>query len=343
MAHDENAHICYKVPELFFEDGNIVLSAEANSGTHLYKLHKGVLFAHSSVFSDILSLPSTTSAMTDVNEYYESTPVVHLSDNPDDLTSLLKAFYYPSWRRNAQNCVQVLPTLILAQKYMADDIRSAIVSQIEAEWPQNIWQWDSLENESALKPEELRYFAIGPFGGPDEKMPASEWDDYFPEPASAIQLARVADIPSILPAAFYQLSRTRPSDDFDEWRSPEGTQLDPMREFKDDKRTARWSRLSKDDLYRLMLGKEAMSEYASALRATIFNDTKFCSVVCADTWKYAPSLKSDDILADLQELCKPRSSPGALMCERCRMKVNIRGVKERATVWNELKTFFHLV
>lgn len=32
-------------------------------------------------------------------------------------------------------------------------------------------------------------------------------DDHFPEPTSAIRLARVCDIPDILPAAFDHLSR----------------------------------------------------------------------------------------------------------------------------------------
>lgn len=82
----------------------------------------------------------------------------------------------------------------MATKYQLDAVRSKIVSCIEAEWATSLDEWDRAEdlflamrNESESRHRGLRCT--------------------FPEPATAISLARKFGIDKILPAAFYELSR----------------------------------------------------------------------------------------------------------------------------------------
>lgn len=75
-------------------------------------------------------------------------------------------------------------------------------------------------------------------------------DDRFPDPASAIRLARECDVPSILPAAFYQLART----DIDMDR----LKRDDVQENRARGRTARWDLMTGEDMVRLMHAQKAM-------------------------------------------------------------------------------------
>ncbi|KAF9223266.1 hypothetical protein BS17DRAFT_833311 [Gyrodon lividus] len=289
MAHIENSDSSFHVPGLFFDTGDIVLSAKRDGITHLFKLHKSVLSVHSRFFSDtsVVKPPPTSGSSSDSDfesvdshdEYYEGTPMMHLVDEPDDLTSLFKAFYSPSSlileRHNADSCVNILPLAILARKYQASGVTNTIVSQ----------QWDALESEIEHKRED---------GGNARKVESWEWEDHVPEPAAALRLASVARITSILPAVFYQLSRTRAANEFDEWRFRDGSdhRYAPHRNYTH--RTARWALLTRAEMLRFMLSKEALSQHILQLKETITKGIKFCPGSCGDVWRQAGPLVSAD-------------------------------------------------
>lgn len=66
-----------KESKLWFDDGNIVVVAENMP----FKVHKGVLAGKSEVFNDMFSLPQpSVQDGSNVNEHFEGTPVVRLTD-----------------------------------------------------------------------------------------------------------------------------------------------------------------------------------------------------------------------------------------------------------------------
>lgn len=105
----------------------------------------------------------------------------------------------PHPRLHPETPFAVRAMLSMATKYQISYIRDCIVERLESDWPQTILSWDTLEGEIERTTEHSNV----------------HWytDDRFPEPASAIRLARDFNIPSILPAAFYQLSRLNIADD----------------------------------------------------------------------------------------------------------------------------------
>lgn len=132
----------------------------------------------------------------------------------------------------------------MANKYQITHIRDCIVERLESDWPQTIHAWDALEGEVERSKEHSNTL----------------WyiDDRFPEPASAIRLARDYGIPSILPAAFYQLSRLKIANDHARRRKEANTFYD----YDYDERTARWDLLSGEDLLCVMRGQEKLREVA---------------------------------------------------------------------------------
>lgn len=87
-----------KVSDLFFDNGDIVISAQRpDSDTlFLFKLHRKVLATHAKALSPTLMLPAACPGGVDANEYFEGTPVVRLSDDPADLAKFFRAMYVPS-------------------------------------------------------------------------------------------------------------------------------------------------------------------------------------------------------------------------------------------------------
>lgn len=72
--------------EIWFEDGNIVLQAEAT----LFKVYRGVLAKNSAVFKSILSIPQPPSG---TDAAVEGCPVVQLSDSAVDVAAVLLALF----------------------------------------------------------------------------------------------------------------------------------------------------------------------------------------------------------------------------------------------------------
>lgn len=143
--------------------------------------------------------------------------------------------------------------LLMANKYQVDTLRKQIVDRLESDWPQTLLDWEIQQAEVAALKEYLT-------------RQDSKWvflkryavDEVFPEPASAIRLARDCNVPSILPAAFYQLSRLTINDDWDRLRKSRWSFTSPRRPGF---RTAKWSMLDGHDMRCLLQGKDAISNY----------------------------------------------------------------------------------
>lgn len=103
----------------------------------------------------------------------------------------------------------VTPILSMSSKYQVDHIRNTIIERLESDWPQSLFEWDLLEKR--IKSVRDMYDALKWRTPPEADSSNSEGEvfiirHHFPEPCSAIRLAKQYDIPSILPSAFYRLA-----------------------------------------------------------------------------------------------------------------------------------------
>lgn len=221
--------------------------------------------------------------------------------------------------------------LKLSMKYECERIRARIVENLEADWPQTLAQWDARRSETIMARSEHAQQASG-------KVNGLYLDDRLPEPASAIRIASDYNIPSILPAAFYELALLTTDADWDTYRanpSGEGKHL------RFGARTARWNLLDKRDLMRLLHGQKLLAAYTRAIGTDIFGlrcqrSTKGCSKARADCWKYfqenAP-ISMDDPLDVLNDCMKLDSVFTELPCDPCVNEIaTAAGKKEEGVV-----------
>ncbi|EIW56923.1 uncharacterized protein TRAVEDRAFT_128165 [Trametes versicolor FP-101664 SS1] len=76
-------------PEFWYSDGNIILVARDVE----FRVYKGLLADHSSVFRDMFSLPQPPTKASSPSAFENGTcPVVHLYDSPEDLRHVLRAY-----------------------------------------------------------------------------------------------------------------------------------------------------------------------------------------------------------------------------------------------------------
>lgn len=172
-------------------------------------------------------------------------------------------------------------------------------------------------------------------------------DDRLPEPASAIRIASDYNIPSILPAAFYQLALLSTDADWDGYRE------NPTREGKQLRfgaRTARWGLLDKRDLMRLVHGQKLLAAYTREIGTDIFGlrcptNTKGCSKARNDCWKYfqenAP-ISMDDPLDVLYDCMRMDALFAEMPCASCAAEISAMAEKKRRELWRRLPAFFNL-
>jgi hypothetical protein len=112
-------------------------------------------------------------------------------------------------------------------------------------------------------------------------------DELFPEPASAIRLARERNIPTILPAAFYHLSRLSIENDWG--------RADMQSEGVKNGCAAEWSLLTADDLRCLLTGQAKLSRAPREI-LNFRHDGEECPEVCF-------AEKRQELLMEIQEAC----------------------------------------
>lgn len=237
----------------------------------------------------------------------------------------------------ANNAADAYPLLVLADKYVADDIECMIEFQIRQDWPKTIHEWDAFESRAVhmfRMHQQTKGARVGPWA----------WDALVPEPASYIRLARIAKVAerTRVAAAFYQLSRMKAVCDqrielHDPPMDPTPTQLVKIQRVM-------WSILTEEELHRVEKGKEMMTSHATWLVQTLPKQIDLC-VVCSQAWKVvaATLMSSDDILADLLRFCRVETSPlRPYMCVDCLTTVFRVLSGERARIWSLLPDYFEV-
>ena len=81
---DEDVDTVERDPEVWMEDGNIVIEA----GNVAFKVYKGILAGRSEVFRDLFSVPSPAEV-----EAMDGVPIVHLQDSATDLKYLFLVLF----------------------------------------------------------------------------------------------------------------------------------------------------------------------------------------------------------------------------------------------------------
>ena len=122
-------------PTLYFPDGDIVISATSAKDKNriiFFRLDEIYLSRHSSVFKDMLSLPSDAST----NAHYDGVPHVHLPDSAEDLGGLFGAIYiYICTTLRAP-----IPCLFFTSLLTATDIAAHCPCSIAARTPRSeLW------------------------------------------------------------------------------------------------------------------------------------------------------------------------------------------------------------
>lgn len=85
-------------PELYYEDGNVVLSAIAQDGRRqFFRVHQSILCRHSPVFAQMFDIPPlrTSGSKDAIAETYEDVVHIQMPDNAEDLASFLGVLYDP--------------------------------------------------------------------------------------------------------------------------------------------------------------------------------------------------------------------------------------------------------
>jgi hypothetical protein len=233
--------------------------------------------------------------------------------------------------------------LSLADKYGMDRFRHRIVEHIEGDWPRSLWQWDKLEVEIKSM---LQTWTADCYDT-SEYLPI---DDHLPEPASAIRLGRECDISSILPAAFYHLSRLSIDNDREQARLRHAS--DPQYELNSGLRTAEWRLLTNEDFVSLLKGQTRLCTAADEMLSFAeyqYQLEEHWSSTCS------PS-KVLDLLQEIQNDCRHSSdilrttrcyiekgSYGKDICQLCSAFVRQELAAFRKGLWDKLPDFFSLM
>ncbi|KAM5539599.1 hypothetical protein V8D89_006708 [Ganoderma adspersum] len=163
--------------EFWLDDGNIVLVARRVG----FRVYRGLLVTQSTVFADMFASSTPNS-----DETIDSCPVVHLSDSPEDLAHLLRVLLPTTQRRfhreqdtPERTFDEVYAVITLAHKYNIEDVqRQALYSLREYTFNDNFDVWKGTRKEV------IQVYGACAIG--------------------AVNLARLLDIPQMLPIALYK-------------------------------------------------------------------------------------------------------------------------------------------
>ncbi|KZP14391.1 hypothetical protein FIBSPDRAFT_912810 [Athelia psychrophila] len=176
---------------IWFDDGNIILIVPVGPGNYTaFKVHRGQLERHSEVFQSLFSVPQPIAS-----ELIEGCPFVELHDCPSDLFYLLSALYDGLYfkKAHANDFTAISAVLRLSTKYFIDHLRRRCMHRLNMDWPSSLKAWDAREKD-----------AVDAQGRYSPR-------DACAHPILVIHLALELGLESLLPAAFYDLSRYGPS------------------------------------------------------------------------------------------------------------------------------------
>lgn len=226
-----------------------------------------------------------------------------------------------------------------------DSLRKRIVSRIEADWPLTLEEWDRFEETThPKKPYDWDY--------------CPRWETLLLEPVAAIRLARAHDIPQILPAAFYHLSKISVKDNWKECCSQHCNDV----EEATSRYGARWDLADGDIFKRLVHGQQTLDDSRfvesrkifrkiTRLRKSVDTDT-YHSTECKNAFtemmdnicRPLDAVSSRDILGCFQRIESYLVTDG--VCDPCRdMLLDYRcyDIPEcREAIWSTLQGAFKI-
>ena len=241
--------------------------------------------------------------------------------------------------------------LSLAEKYQVEGVKPFVLHLLERDWPPTLAEW--LRGESELS----RLTELWTAGCAD--LSAACPDDLYPiDPATAVDIGLAYSMPSILPAAFYALSSINLQDDWYRWNtnekwnyveSEDSRATDPKKYWR---RTARWSWLDKDQLMKVLLGKQALQARQAVLgrvyRVVNPADTGKAKQRCVDELSRLETEYTVGSAANphkpLQVLVKMLMTLkyNRTLCKGCRDLVRANINKEMEKLWTDLPQMFSL-
>ena len=172
-----------------------------------------------------------------------------------------------------------------------DALHARLVRQVTDDWPRTLHEWDQYEAEATA------ISAAIASDGPSVRPPGyRRLADCVPEPAAAIMFATEFGCTDVLPAAFYQLARSRADEDWSLLgRAKEGgvarAPSDAKAQAKADgagggprlARLARWGELDCETLLRYMRGCARLDDFRERMLAA---DVIACAISpgCRPWW-----------------------------------------------------------
>lgn len=248
--------------------------------------------------------------------------------------------------------------LRLATKYLVENLRQRCLARLEADWPSTLAGWDVRERRCTDE-----------FG---RYIPR----DYCPHPILVIELALDMNIPSILPAALYDLSRYGPSKIMIGTTTPITAFHRVIGELADTQVSSeRPVRISRDLFCRTVRGREASQRFMANFIAKELScrstapgcfcrqDSESPSRQCHESFYFimlnvlrsvggiacgrdadplftlvqATEMLSRTDFSDGQRQC------GLKLCQPCKADFTVSALKARQEVWALLPTWFGLV
>ncbi|KAI1788492.1 hypothetical protein LXA43DRAFT_640779 [Ganoderma leucocontextum] len=162
-------------PDLWFEDGNIILLSRDTA----FRVYRGLLTRHSVIFRDLFAVAQPSNSET-----MESCPVVHISDPPDDLRHLLRALCglrkFPIISGERMEFAELAALVRMSHKYHVEDLHSRSMHHLKSYFTNELSTWDSAGADGNLS------LHITP-----------------PDAIAAVNLARLTHTDSVLPTALY--------------------------------------------------------------------------------------------------------------------------------------------
>ncbi|KAK7000686.1 BTB domain-containing protein [Favolaschia claudopus] len=328
-THDEH---CY------FDDGNIVLKARSHSRNAeiVYCVHRSLLVrASPAFFGNMFSMPPPP-----IVPMYGGHPVVDMPDDADTLGQLIRFLYDAEYFHDVLKAndftLKILGPCQLAHQYQVDWITSAVGERLKESWPHTLVGWISrTEEEQEAVSREL----LGDINGEIEP----HWEDkgfqvrLLPEPVSSILLARLCNVPEILPFAFLDLLRSS---------------LEPQHQFSCYDKQARMELLPADDWPRIYRARERINIWLSHhpdapyessrshKKITACQGNTVCEAAIKDIW-----LKLWRYMATHYDITQFSVEEGETkgVCMQCQGKLG-RGITAlQVEFWESSARFFSLV
>ncbi|KAF8826080.1 hypothetical protein HHX47_DHR6000588 [Lentinula edodes] len=186
----------HRHPDLWFDDGSVICRAE----DILFRIHISQMCRHSPFFRDMFSIGNPSNSVLGSSIYskggpndFENCPLIELHDKADDVGNLFVALYDgPHFGNNDQDDFRVVSGVLrLSTKYLVDSLREKAIAHLSIAWPSTLKGWDAREDVARAY----------------EMETGTSGARLYPSPLAVINLAREVDAPTLLPSAFFDLSR----------------------------------------------------------------------------------------------------------------------------------------